>query len=328
MDSDQLIFLSREEVKSLLEWDWLVEKIEQAFRSTSDGSGHQLSRISLRHKDGLFALMPGFVESKQNNETDNGQLLVLKTLNIFTRPGLPPLVATIFVFDISTTGHLKCVMDGEEITGWRTAAASAIVTKNIYKNFPSNKTDVLAVFGAGVQAKCHIECYQHLFKFKEVRIWARNVKQGEKLVADLKTANVCGNIKYSSSKQECATNADVIITTTTSPVPLVQYSWLKPNAHIVSIGVSPGSRVNELDLEIYRHAWLCVDSIATANSDLPILKEANAVISGEVGDILTGKVSLPPSNKITIFHSLGMAVEDVVTAETVYKKYVSKLQST
>ncbi|XP_014246893.1 ketimine reductase mu-crystallin isoform X2 [Cimex lectularius] len=252
----------------------------------------------------MLLAMPGF-SSKDNSL---GCKLVTSYPNN-TRLGLPSIMATILLFN-ADTGKPEVILESRAITEWRTAATSAAATRRLHKG----DKGVLAIFGTGVQAKAHALAFQHLFNFNKVKVWGRNFEKAKQLCSQL-------GPKFSACQngEDCAKDADVLVTATYADRPIVQHSWLKTGVLINAIGAGINHH-SELDEKIYRNAILVVDEMEAAQKELKGLLEKSINIWGEVGAVITGQNTLPNS-EITIFHSLGMAIEDVLTAQLVYKIY-------
>src|ERR1017187_2199695 len=193
-------------------------------------------------------------------------------------------------------------MDGRLITELRTAAVSAVATRLLS---PPNARR-LAILGSGVQARAHVRALGLVRRFEEVRIWSRS-PQHAKLLAD-----EIGGI--ATSAEEAVRDADVVVTVTNSPEPVLRGKWLKPGVLINAVGaVGPTHR--ELDDDAMRGA-LIVDSREAALLESGDALLAGAIIYAELGELLAG-TKLKPEAEITVFKSLGLAVEDLAAAKLV-----------
>ncbi|XP_050298388.1 ketimine reductase mu-crystallin isoform X2 [Anthonomus grandis grandis] len=240
---------------------------------------------------------------------------------------LPTLNANIVLFD-QETGEIKALLDGTEITSWRTAAASAVATKVIH-SAAAKSQKILSIFGCGEQGRAHAYCFYHLFTFDEIRLWNRTTQKAENFVRDLNKEFNTTKFKCIREKEDCARGADVIITTTNpGNEPIVKYQWLKKGVHINAVGVvgSGPEKTFELDEETYKNSQVFVDSWEGANKELTELKAIGTDLKAEVGEVILGKVSLPVKDKITVFQSLGMASEDCAMARMIYDLYCAKLK--
>jgi alanine dehydrogenase len=200
-------------------------------------------------------------------------------------------------------------MDGRLITEVRTAAVSAVATEHLARADAS----VLAIIGSGVQARSHLEALRLVRYFRDVRVWSprRAAAFAEE-----------HGVRAAASAEEAVRGADVVVTATTSPTPVLLGEWLSPGAHINAVG-APRPDWRELDDEVLRRAKVYVDSREAA------MKESGDVIAAgevfaEIGEVAAGtKPGRQSDEEVTLFKSLGLAVEDVATAELVYRKALS-----
>ncbi|KAJ9591776.1 hypothetical protein L9F63_001712 [Diploptera punctata] len=257
-------------------------------------------------KNGVLLTMPAFSESEN--------AMACKLVTAYPRnveKGLSSIIATVLLFD-PDTGKVSAIMDGNEITTWRTAAASVVATKYL-----NNQTKTLAILGAGTQARSHAEALDLFFNFTQIRIWNHRYERAQKLASNLekegKSVVTCRNA------EECVQDADVIVTATFSSSPILKKDWIKPGAHINAIGAGI-SHHSELEMELYEIAVIYTDDMSSAKYELKGLLDAGISIFGEIGEVINGSKSAE-CNKITIFQSLGMAVEDLVSAKLIYEEY-------
>ena len=197
-------------------------------------------------------------------------------------------------------------MDGRLITEVRTAAVSAVATQRLAKPDAS----VLGIIGSGVQARSHLEALRLVREFEEVRVWSpRHSAQ---------FAREHG-VRAAASAEEAVRGADVLVIATTSSTPVLAGEWLSPGVHINAVG-APRPDWRELDDEVLRRTRVYVDSREAA------MKESGDVIAAgeifaEVGEVVAEtKPGRQSSEEVTLFKSLGLAVEDVATAEFIYRK--------
>jgi len=204
------------------------------------------------------------------------------------------------------TGEPLVVMDGRLITEMRTAAVSAVATDRLARPDAS----VLAILGAGVQAGSHLEALRLVRRFQEVRVWS---PRSAAAFAERHGVRAVG------SAENAVRGADVIVVATASRTPVLRGAWMAPGAHVNAVGACrPDWR--ELDDDLVRRAQLYVDSRAAA------LQESGDVIAAgepfaELGEAVAGtRPGRQSPDEITLFKSVGVAVEDVVSAELVYRR--------
>ncbi|XP_015253637.1 PREDICTED: ketimine reductase mu-crystallin [Cyprinodon variegatus] len=207
------------------------------------------------------------------------------------------------------------VIDGEVITNMRTAAVSAISAKLL---MPPG-AEVLTILGTGKQALSHYKVFTEIFSFKEVRVWSRTKKGVERFVC-----SVGGPVKGCSSAEEAVRGADVIVTVTGSTEPVLFGQWVKAGAHVAAVGACrPDWR--ELDDVLMKAAVVYVDSREGALSESGDVLLSGAEVFAELGDVINGTKSAQ-REKTTVFKSLGMGVEDAVSAKLVFDQW--KLKAT
>jgi alanine dehydrogenase len=286
-------------VNRLLRMEEVIPAMERALADFSSGEVVQPVRTILPVADheGFFALMPAYA----------GGALGAKLVTFYPQnQGVPTHHATILLFK-PETGEPLVSMDGRLITEVRTAAVSAVATKYLARPDAS----VLALIGSGVQARSHLEALRLVRRFEEVRVWSPRHAED--------FARQFDGVRASASAEEAVRDADVVVVATTSKTPILSGEWLSPGAHVNAIG-APRPDWRELDDEVLRRARTYVDSREAA------FKESGDVIAAgeafaEIGEVVVGaKPGRESSEEITLFKSLGLAVEDVVTADLIHRK--------
>ncbi len=286
-------------VRRLLRMEDVIPAMERALADFSEDKVVQPLRsiVPAAEHGGFLGLMPAYT----------GDALGAKLVTFYPQnQGVPTHHATILLFS-PETGEPIVSMDGRLITEVRTAAVSAVATKYLARQDAS----VLAIIGSGVQAESHLEALRLVRRFEEVRIWSpRNAEAFARRHGVLATA----------SAEEAVRDADVIVTATTSQTPVLSGGWLSPGAHINAVG-APRPDWRELDDETLGHcARVYVDSREAAFEESGDVIAAGRIFA-EVGEVVAGtKPGRESEAEITLFKSLGLAVEDVVTADLIYRK--------
>jgi thiomorpholine-carboxylate dehydrogenase len=310
--------LTEQQVQSLLPMRDLISAMESALARFSAGEVLQPVRtvLTVGPTRAYFGLMPAYVPTPGS--------LGAKLVTVFsgnTARQLPSHLATILLLD-PETGALQALMDGRYITEARTAAVSAVSARFLARAGAST----LAIIGSGVQARSHLEAYAEVRALKEVRIWSPQARSRERFVSDM-SGRVAAPIRATESAEEAVRGADLIVLVTSSSTPVVDARWVSPGAHVVSVGACrPDQR--EMDPELVARARLYVDSRAAAlveSGDVVMgISEGRFAVShvqGELGEAVLGRVQgRTADDQITIFKSLGMAVEDVVAADLVFRR--------
>jgi ornithine cyclodeaminase/alanine dehydrogenase-like protein (mu-crystallin family) len=298
MSTDKLLFLDEDQVRAVLSYDELIPVIRQALMDFSAGRVVQPLRtvMSVAAHNGWFAVMPAVY----------GGVMGAKMVTFY--PGNVALekhthLAMIQLFR-SDTGEPLAVMDGRLITEMRTAAVSAVAVDCLARR----DAKVLGILGSGVQARSHVQALSRVRKFEEIRVWSRSEANARRFADE-----VGGRM----TTAEEAAAADVVLTLTSSPVPVLQGRWLKKNAVVCAVGaVTPDRR--ELDDEAMRGA-VVVESREAALREPGDILLAKAEVSAEIGELLNG-APLGRKAGAVVFKSVGIATEDIATAKLVYEK--------
>lgn len=312
--------LTEDHVRSLLTMSDLVTAMESALARFSAGEVLQPVRtvLSVGPTKAFFGLMPAYLQQPAS--------LGAKLVTVFNgnhARGLPSHLATIVLLD-PETGALLALMDGRYITESRTAAVSAVSARYLARASASR----LAIIGSGVQARSHLEAFAEVRVLHDVRIWSPNARSRERLVDEM-SGHVGASIAPSESAREAVRDADLVVLATSSPTPVIEDEWIAPGAHVVSVGACrPDQR--EMAPALVARARVFVDSKAAAlveSGDIVLgIKEqrfGEQHLAGELGELVLGRVQgRTRDSEITIFKSLGMAVEDVVTADLVFRRAI------
>lgn len=310
--SDSLVLLNKCEVERLLSYDELIPRLESVMGTFSKRDGSEIiqpvrSVVPIQPYNGFLGVMPSYMAADG--------ILCTKMVTFYQRAegsSLPATQATVLLFH-PERGHITAIMDGEAITAKRTAAVSAISAKLLMPAL----SEVLCVLGSGQQARSHYDVFTKVFKFKEVRIWSRRREMAQQFVNDLQ-----GPVRVCSSVKEAVMGADVIVTATGASQPILYGEWVKPGAHIAAVGACrPDWR--ELDDVLMRGAVVYVDSREGATAESGDIILSGAHIFAELGEVING--SFPAQReKTTVFKSLGMGIQDAVSAKLVLEKLKSE----
>jgi ornithine cyclodeaminase len=312
------LLLSEHDVRAVLSMDDLIPAMEAALAQYSTGGVRQPLRnvIEIGPQRAYHGVMPAYIEQPA--------ALGTKIVTVYgSNPsrGLPTHLATIVLLD-PETGELLAIADGRYITEARTAAASAASTKHLARE----DAVVLAVLGAGVQARSHIEAVTRVRPIREIRVWSRTASHADALVAEMQP-HVAATLARADSAQAAVNGADVVALVTASHVPVVRREWIAPGTHICAVGACrPDQR--EMDTALVRDARLFVDSRVGALAEagdivIPIAEGAITPdhIAAELGEVFAGRAAgRQTAAEVTIFKSLGMAVEDVAAARLAWER--------
>ncbi len=307
-------------MRVVLTMDDLIPAMEAALDRFSAGAVRQPLRsvVDIASRHAFFGVMPAFIDAGARPSL--GTKLVSVYHSNLAR-GLTSHLATIVLFD-PDTGALQAVMDGRYITEARTAAASAASVRHLARA----DARVLAVFGSGVQARSHIDAILRVRPIEDVRVWGRDPAHVRALIDEI-APSTRARLVAAASAREAAGGAHVIALVTASREPVLMREWVGDGAHICAVGACrPDQR--EMDTALVKSARVFVDSregaLAEAG-DIVIPMKEGAIgashIAGEIGDVCGGR--LPGRRhdaEITIFKSLGMAVEDVAAAHLAFER--------
>ncbi len=310
------LVLSQSEVRKLLPMETCIGLMEQALATLSKGDAVNPLRQGIRLPDGLgiLGMMPGYMPTPH--------ALGLKAVAVF--PGnhgteYDSHQGVVLLFDVEN-GSPIAIIDASEVTAIRTAAATGVATKLLARE----DAHQLAILGSGVQAGTHLEAMCVVRNIESVRVYSPNPKNRERFASNA-AERLRLPVTPTGSAQEAVDQADIICTTTSATEPILLGDWISPGCHINAVGSSIRS-ARELDTAAVVRSRLFVDRIeSTVNEagDFLFPKQEGALtddhIVGEIGDILLGNLSgRETPDEITLFKSLGVAVEDLAAADFVY----------
>jgi ornithine cyclodeaminase/alanine dehydrogenase-like protein (mu-crystallin family) len=291
------MLLDEDAVCRLLRMEDLIPAMARALADLSAGKVVQPVRLMLpvTEHQGFLAAMPA------STATALGAKLV--TFYPGNR-GVPTHHALILLFR-PETGEPLVTMDGRLITEMRTAAVSAVATRYLARRDAS----VLAILGSGVQAGSHLEALRMVRGYRDVRVWSP--RHAGAFAARF-------GVRAAGSAEEAVRGADTVVVATNSRTPVLQGAWLSPGTHVNAVGACrPDWR--ELDDELVRGARVYVESREAASRESGDVTAAGE-IAGEIGEVVAGtRPGRRTEREITLFKSVGVAVEDIVAAEMVYR---------
>jgi thiomorpholine-carboxylate dehydrogenase len=314
------MYIAEPEVRALLTYEVLIPAIRQALIDFSASPQNDAARPLGSPADqaaGQVVQPPRTILRAGNAEGENngwfavmpviaGGVMGVKTVTFFpgnAALGLPTHMAIIELLS-RATGQPLAVMDGRLITEMRTAAVSAVALDALA---PENIRS-LGILGSGVQARAHIRALRLARpSLQEIRIWSRTPAHAERLAAE------CG---ARAVPIEAAAAADVVLTVTSSPTPVLQGRWLAPHAVVLAVG-AVGAALRELDNDAMLSSSVVADSRAALERESGDVRLSGAPIHAEIGQILSGRASMPACTRI-VFKSVGMAIEDLTAARLVW----------
>jgi ornithine cyclodeaminase/alanine dehydrogenase-like protein (mu-crystallin family) len=299
--------IDEHDVRRLLPMEACIDVMAAALAALARGEVHNPLRFVVRPpgEPSLMGLMPA-------HRGGESPLYALKAVAIFpgnSARGLDSHQGFVALFD-GETGETIAILNAGAITAVRTAAVSGVATRLLARKNAST----LAILGAGIQARSHLEAMRAVHHFDRVVSWSR-------------TPGRMPGLEEAGSAEEAVRDADVVVTATSSAEPIIERGWLKPGAHVNAVGSSiPTAR--ELDTETMRDAALFVDrreSTVNEAGDFLFPQAEGAIgpehIRAEIGEILVGAAEGRRSDdELTVFKSLGLAVQDLAAAEYVLRR--------
>lgn len=311
-----LLWLSEDDVKSILKMDDAIVAVESAFRDHGFGKTQMppKSYLYFTKYDGDLRTMPACLEDLS--------AAGVKIVNVHPKnpsKGLPTVMA-LLVLNSPETGAPIAVMGGTFLTNMRTGAAGAIAAKYLART----ESKIVGMIGAGVQARTQLLGVSRFFKIERVIVSDRSLEHGRAFEQDARGFLDCEYKLTTDPKDAC--DCDILITTTPARAPVVKSSWVKPGTHINAIGADAKGK-QELESALTKRTKVVVDDMAQAvhsgEVNVPIsegvLKPEE--IYAQIGEILTGaKPGRTSNEEITIFDSTGLAIQDVSTGTIVYKR--------
>jgi ornithine cyclodeaminase len=310
------LLLDEHHVRSVLTLPDLIDSMRAALAAYSSGRAQQPLRTVLElgeHRD-FFGIMPASLGDRS---------VGTKLVTVFASnrdKGLPSHLATIVLLD-PETGALLAVIDGRYITEARTAAVSAVSVDILAP--PAAGT--LALIGSGVQARSHLAAIACVRRLDEVRVWSPTEAHRFAFVEDVR--HLAARVRAVHTAREAVEGVDLIVVATASVTPVLSSEWIADGAHVCAVGACRPTH-RELDAALMARSRLFVDSRVGALAeagDIVLAIQEGAItsghIAGELGELISGRVAgREHPRQVTVFKSLGMAVEDVAAAHLAYAR--------
>jgi len=314
----KVLLVNEAGVHDLLPMDACVSLMRDALTALSRGDAvlPLRSKMFLPDQSGLLGLMPGYLGDPQS--------FGLKVVAVMPGNHGTPYDShqgVVMLFGVEH-GEPLAILDASAITAIRTAAASAAATDVLARSDAGD----LALIGSGVQARTHLAAMKAVRPLRRVRVWSRNRAHAERFASEeAKAAGV--RIEVSETAEAAVKGADLVCTTTSSKEPVLQGAWLAPGAHVNAVGACfPNAR--EVDTEAVRRARLytdCRESCVKEAGDFIIPRNEGAIddghLVGEVGEVFLGRIPGRRSpDEVTLYESLGVAVEDLAAAHAIHRR--------
>ncbi len=314
----EVLVITQTQVRSLLAMTECIDVMSDALASLARGEVIQPLRpmLLLPERKGVLGLMPAY----------SSKLSAMAVKAITVMPGnagseRDTHQGAVLLFD-AEHGQLLAIMDASEITAIRTAAVSGLATRLLARS----DTRVLTIVGTGVQARTHLDAMMAVRKFTEVRVWGRHRARLDQFVAKAR-ARHAAVFSALDDLEAAVRGADVVCTLTSAREPIVRGAWLAEGCHVNAVGSSIAA-ARELDASAVARARVVVDCRESAlheAGDVLLAIEEGVInadhIRGELGEVILGNVpGRTREEELTMFKSVGMAVEDLATADYVWRK--------
>ena len=322
-----MLILTRHDVESLLTMSDAIEAVEAGFRQLAAGAVEMPQRLAtvVAPHNGIHLSMPAFVAGA--SAKDDPGVLSIKVVTVYNDNramyDLPTIHAVMLLHD-ARTGKALALMDAEHLTAMRTGAVSGVATRYMARPDAS----VVTVFGAGAQAGPQLLAMAAICPIRQVNVVALGdtrdfcTRMAEQLGVPVRTADDTG---------AAVEAADLICMATNSPTPLFDGAWLRPGTHINAIGAYTKT-MRELDSEAVRRSRVIVDRRQAAQveaGDIVIPTQEGVIgpahVVGELAEVVTGVIpGRTTAQEITLFKSVGLALQDAVTAALIYRRALNR----
>jgi len=313
--------IKRSEMIKYITMPEAIDCMATAFANLSSGNCNIPRRSIMSTKDEslTFLLKPAFIDNH-----DRSSIKVLTQRNSKSFPGIPTIMGIVLLID-NATGEIVSIMDGEYITSIRTGAASGLATKY----FSREDSSRLAVFGCGSQGRSQLEAVNTVRRLEKVWIFDNYQEQAESFIEEM-GSKIKADIEYTRDLSVLK-EVDIICTATNSESPLFNKSHLKKGTHINAIG-SFKPEMQELDPEIIKSSRVFLDDkeacLKESGDLIDAIKDPGVLdtnIIGEIGDVVLNRIQgRTDPDQITVFKSVGNAIQDLVTTNRILEKSFSE----
>ncbi len=315
--------LSKRDVQQAIDMPTAIEVMKDAFAKLSSGAAHMPVRTPIRieeaHHTCLF--MPAYIQG-----AGLGAKIVSVAADNPSR-GLPTILAIVALVD-PETGEPRAVLEGSYLTALRTGAGSGAATDLLARKDSRS----VAIFGAGVQAGTQLQAMCAVRDIQRVWVFSRTRASAERFVDDWRGRDrVPSDVRIAGSPEEALAQADIVCTATSAHEPIFSGSALRPGTHINGVG-SHAPAMRELDEEVIKRSKIVVDARSACMAeagDILIPLKAGVVDEGcihaELGEVVLGRRPGRESDEeITLFKSVGVAIQDVSSASRVLAEAAAK----
>ncbi len=320
----ETILLSKNDIESFFTMRLCMDAVESAFADLARGDANMPQRtpIFLPEKQGVSLFMPAHIKSMGAL----GAKVVSVFKNNMKARNLPVVLGLILLLD-EDTGFPLAIMDGGYLTAMRTGAVSGVATRYMAKK----DAKITMIFGAGVQAFTQVLAVQEARPMEKLLVYAIDPIEKQRQFADRVTEKTGVPVELVDEPGPAVQAADIVILATSSADPIVKGGWFKPGTHINGIG-SHAPNMRELDsLTVQKSRIICdqTNACRAEAGDLMIPADAGEwnwnLLAGELGDVVLGKIpGRTRPDEITLFKSVGLAIQDLSSAKIVYDEAIKR----
>jgi alanine dehydrogenase len=318
------LLLSRKDIESFFTMKMCMDAVEKAFAGLSQGSAvmPQRTPIPLPDKAGLALFMPAHIK---NLKALGAKIVTVYHHNV-VKHNLPAVLGTILLLD-EETGFPVSIMDGGFLTAMRTGASSGVATKYMARE----DADVCTVFGAGVQAFTQVLAIHEARPLRKLFLWSADPDEVRHAFARKVTERIGVPVELAAEPAGAVLDSDIVVLATSAAEPIIDGNWFRPGTHINGIG-SHTPKMREIDtLTVQRSRIVCdLTEACKAEAGDFIIPAANGEwtwdqVAGNLGDVVRGKVRGRTSlEEITLFKSVGLAIQDMSAARAVFDEAVQR----
>jgi ornithine cyclodeaminase/alanine dehydrogenase-like protein (mu-crystallin family) len=307
------LFLTEREVAQLLPMKECIDVLEQAFAHAGGGDVENKPRSRIRMPNGFFHFMAAADAEHR----------------VFGYKAYPSMGAgnkfIVMLYDYET-GQLLACLEAGRLGQIRTGAASGLATRHMARD----DAGTVAVIGSGFQARTQLEAVCAVREIRQARVYSRRAERREDFATQM-TERLGVEVTPAEGGEQCVAGADVVITITSARDPVLQGEWLAEGAHVNAAGGNHWMRREVDEATVTRSDVIVVDDLEQAKTECGDLIWPQARgsfrwdMAHQLQDVVAGRVPGRPNDQsITLFESLGVALEDVAAAQLVYRKAVDQ----
>ena len=310
----QIRILTAADIRSALTMSAAIDAVQAAYSQLSRGKATMPLRTRVNTDKGVTLLMPAHLR-----ESGDFAVKIVSVYGDNPKLNLPTVMATVLVLD-PATGMPLALMEGDTLTALRTGAAGGVAARFLARKDAAT----IALFGAGVQARAQLRAAMAVRSIKKVWVVDPFESAVRRLKEDVAGWPDAPEVVVAASPKAAVSQADIVLAATTTKTPLFDGKDLKPGTHVTGVG-SFTPEMQEIDAATIGRARVVVDQREAAMAEAGDIIIGKATIDAEIGEIINGdRPGRQSDEEITFFKSVGLAVQDAVTAAAVLRSAVKK----